>query len=399
MLDFAIVLGGTGINNGICNGHACLVNGHAIIDNDPLCTYCSATVASTDGAHDILEGITQHQGAASAPAARFTIDGTGRNKLNSVCPGSAKASSARLLRDFLQNRKQPRDATPSQGHAHSCCKPVICALTFCGRSGHPAGTIRPCLTGSSHTTSGSAASPPRLEDSSACQSVSVLLACELRNLARPSLNSHTFTPGCSLHPIPAAPSRVRATGGSPPNVSCSQACARSPPGCCRQPGPSFSSAASQQLCVALHLPPLHRTSEMHVNSRATVDLGAHRGQTRVRRCWAAPSNKPRPIYSFRCETLALILLLPRQTAHFPSAPLLTLTLPAMVREKTERDYSREAARPDKRTRDLLRQQQETKGARGGKGPKGRHKGGWLRGWGRSGMRGVCLGSPKRVCGT
>ncbi|CAE7845867.1 unnamed protein product, partial [Symbiodinium necroappetens] len=84
--------------------------------------------------------------------------------------------------------------------------------------------------------------------------------------------------------------------------------------------------------------------------------------------------------SSHCENIATTSPQPKSAnlrSTTPSAfqQKLSLSLTAaMVREKTERDYRREAARPDKRTRELLRQQHESPGAKGSASRKGSHKG-------------------------
>ena len=149
-------------------------------------------------------------------------------------------------------------------------------------------------------------------------------------------------------------------------------------------GLSCSTVAVQMQCRAsppvwtVHALPLHPPGISYTMCHVLVNQAASRVQGKHHSLWRilhrdrclSDNNHHQNITSKPSQTHTISLTTPLAALQTS----LWHIVAAMVREKTERDYLREAARPDKRTRELLRRQQEAKGAKGAPGRKGSHKG-------------------------
>ena len=192
--------------------------------------------------------------------------------------GSERTLSARLPHEFLQSWNQLITAVQRYAHAPSCRQHVPHMPAPSDHSGHLTKGACPGLKRSLQFTNRCAFSltPP----GSSCSSRPVRV-----DRPRPRIAS---IPAGILHHVSADSARVRASGGSPPTVSCPQVCARLLPGCCRQPGLSFGTAATHLQCKALPLlsfafwpvlaPPMHGPGISCYMHRALAEQGACRKQ-------------------------------------------------------------------------------------------------------------------------
>ena len=183
------------------------------------------------------------------------------------------------------------------------------------------------------------------------------------------------SPDSTLHPVSTNSVQTRISGGSPPTATCPQVCATLLPDDCLRPGLSCGTVAVQLQCRASP-PPLssaRAVSDLPLQevSRGQGQLNSPRSTLHWNGCISDNTHHKHTIsMPSRLQIITICLttsLSPQQHSSWPPVAI-------MVREKTERDYLREAARPDKRTRELLRRQREAQGAKGSSGRKGSHKG-------------------------